>query len=240
MSTKKQTIRHACIESIDENYSYGNYGKFQMIIMNKNGYMNATKLCKDAGKEFFNWKANANSKELIEEASKHLNMPEEQLIISPNVHNNIRGSYIHPLLITQVACWCGPNFALKVSVWIEEWKIYSVANEFAYWDGIKNIRPNKNLDKEKQIQHRLHKKLGGEIEVETNYGDIDLLTDTQLIEIKKYSDWKCAIGQLIAYSKDYPDREKIMYLFDVPNDNIIPKIKILCNDIDIRVKKIDL
>jgi hypothetical protein len=66
-----------------------------------------------------------------------------------------------------------------------------------------------------------------------------LLIDTQLIEIKEYSDWKCAIGQLIAYSMEYPDREKNIYLFDVPEDNIINDIKLVCDMKNIELKKID-
>lgn len=228
------------IRKINDEFSSAIYGDFEIIIRNDNGYINATKLCKMVGKEFFHWKANSVSKELIKELSNHLNISENKLIESPNVDNNLRGSYVHPLLITHIACWCGPNFAIKVGIWIEEWKQHSVINELKYWDGIKNIKPSKKLDKEKQIQLKLQKKLGGDIEVGTDYGDIDLLTDTQLIEIKKYTDWKCAIGQVIAYGADYPDREKIIYLFDVPVDNIVGKIRIICTELDIKVKKIDL
>ena len=248
MSTKKKIAysnssepnTNIRIDKINDDFSYGKFGDFEMVIMNKNKYMNATKLCNNASKKFSNWTENSTSIDIITELAKYLNMDESELI-KKNMSGSYdsRGSYVHPLLITHIACWCGPNFAIKISIWIEEWKKYSIDNELKYWDALKNIQPSKNLDKEKQIQHRLQKKLGGEIEVETDYGDIDLLTDDQLIEIKKYSDWKCAIGQLISYSKDYPDREKIMYLFDVPDDNIIPKIKIICNDIGIKIKKID-
>jgi hypothetical protein len=32
-------------EKINEKYGYGYYGEFKVIIMLKNGYINATKLC---------------------------------------------------------------------------------------------------------------------------------------------------------------------------------------------------
>lgn len=194
-----------------------------------------------ANKKFGSWNENSVSKALIKELSIHLNISENKLIHLTTGGRlcDLRGSYVHPLLITHIACWCGPNFAIKVGIWIEEWKQHSVINELKYWDGIKNIKPSKKLDKEKQIQLKLQKKIGGDIEVGTDYGDINLLTNTQLIEIKKYTDWKCAIGQVIAYGADYPNREKIIYLFDVPADNIVGKIRIICAELDIKVKKID-
>jgi hypothetical protein len=39
-------------EFINENYTYGQYGEFKVIMMVKNHYINATKLCQKYGKEF--------------------------------------------------------------------------------------------------------------------------------------------------------------------------------------------
>jgi hypothetical protein len=41
---------------------------------------------------------------------------------------------------------------------------------------------------EAQILSKMHKKLGGEVEVQTLHGSIDLLTTTELIEIKRIED----------------------------------------------------
>jgi hypothetical protein len=72
---------------------------------------------------------------------------------------------------------------------------------------------------EKEIQQRLKKMFGGEREVHTPVGFIDLLTDTQLYESKRAAQWKGAIGQLLSYSKFYPDRELVLYLFgDLPGN----------------------
>ena len=53
-------------ENITDGYSYGKYDDFNIIIMNSNGYINATKLCTAHGKEFKAWFKNISSKELIE------------------------------------------------------------------------------------------------------------------------------------------------------------------------------
>jgi len=64
-----------------------------------------------------------------------------------------------------------------------------------------------------QIRNRLHKQIGGLKEVSTPAGRIDLLTDTEIIEIKRVSDWKAALGQILVYSAYYPEHQKRLHLF---------------------------
>ncbi len=72
---------------------------------------------------------------------------------------------------------------------------------------------------EKEIQQRMQKMFGGEREVHTPVGFIDLLTDTQLYEAKRAKDFKHALGQLLSYSKFYPNHELVLYLFgDLPSN----------------------
>ena len=210
------------MENINDDYAWAKYGNFKVIIMKKNGYINATKFCSDAieqtgsKKPFRNWKANSNTKELIDAVSKEVDIPGEQLFIN-NMKSDYktRGTYIHPMLITPIANWISPKFAAKVGIWIEEWKNYSEENYFEYYDELANLEASQNSCKEFIVKKILKKKYKGETEVSTAMGDIDLLTDNLLIEIKCYDNWKCALGQLIAYSIEYPDKKKCMYLFDV-------------------------
>jgi len=66
---------------------------------------------------------------------------------------------------------------------------------------------------EQQVRDRLHQTLGGLIEVITALGRIDLLTDTEIIEVKHIKDWKGALGQVIAYGSLYPTHQKRLHLF---------------------------
>lgn len=66
---------------------------------------------------------------------------------------------------------------------------------------------------EKEIQERMQKMFGGQREVHTPVGYIDLLTDTQLIESKRANGWKGALGQVLSYGKFYPNHELVLYLF---------------------------
>jgi hypothetical protein len=87
---------------------------------------------------------------------------------------------------------------------------------------------------EAQIRDRLHQELGGEIEVQTIYGPIDLLTPTDLIEIKKIEDWKEGFGQVMAKCKSFPQHQKRLHLFGT-NDRALRNIKACCKEFEISV-----
>lgn len=72
---------------------------------------------------------------------------------------------------------------------------------------------------EKDIQVKMQQMFGGQREVHTPVGYIDLLTDTQLIESKRANGWKGALGQVLSYGKFYPNHELVLYLFgDFPGN----------------------
>ncbi|KYC34887.1 hypothetical protein WA1_50130 [Scytonema hofmannii PCC 7110] len=79
---------------------------------------------------------------------------------------------------------------------------------------------NRNVasaDVERQIQDRLKHELGGQTEVVTAVGRIDLLTSTEVIEIKEISDWKEALGKVLAYSAFKPEHSKRIHPFGKPD-----------------------
>lgn len=206
----KKNLRNVIFQDIDKEFAYGQYGEFDVIIMKRNGFVNATKLCKDGDKQFKNWLPNKNSLELINKTANTIGIdPSEMIINIVNGKNNIRGTYVHPTLITHIAYWCSSDFAVKVGLWIEAWKKYSKENNDEYWNTIKTMKFDFNNCKEKDIQSKLKHKLNGQIEIPTPFGDIDLLTDTKIIEIKTYENWKHALGQILVYSECYPDKKNV-------------------------------
>lgn len=64
-----------------------------------------------------------------------------------------------------------------------------------------------------QVVQRLQAKLGGQTEIVTAVGRIDLLTETEIIEVKQVSDWKAALGQMLTYSAFFPEHTKRIHLF---------------------------
>jgi hypothetical protein len=218
-------LEHIAFEDINDEYCYGNYGEFKVIMMKKNGYINATKMCQDIAeqsgskKEYRKWHENKSVDELINAVSDELHIPQKELFIIPKVENILRGTYVHPLIITHIAMWCSPLFAVKVSLFIEEWRKIDKLNDSKYWKALSEAKPSCNSMQERKIQLELNKKLNGKTEVETSCGYIDILTDTQIVEIKHISDYKHALGQILMYAEEYPLHKKVIYLFG-KNDNV--------------------
>jgi hypothetical protein len=84
------------------------------------------------------------------------------------------------------------------------------------------------------IGHRLQAQLGGKAEAYTRWGLIDLLTETELIEVKIVKNWKDAIGHLIAKSRKYPNHQKRLHLFGY-EEPCLEHIEDVCRDCEIRV-----
>lgn len=90
---------------------------------------------------------------------------------------------------------------------------------------------------EARVRDRLHAELGGLKEVSTLAGLIDLLTDTEVIEVKRLPDWKGALGQVMAYSGFYPSHQKRIHLFsDKPIEaDSVPHILEICSTLGVVV-----
>lgn len=243
--SKKYTNKNIVFKKINDEYYWGIYGDSK-VIMNSNGYINVTKICNEVTtkngkkKEFKHWKTTSEAKDVLCEISKITNISESKLLIKElkSIENIVRGTYAHPMLVTHIASWISPKFSIKVSHWIEEWKKYSSDNNFMYYQELCNLKPSQCSMKEKKIQTKLQKKYDGEIEVKTKSGNIDLLTDKYLIEIKDYQNWKHAVGQLMVYSMYHTNKKKCMYLFNVENNNT-KEIKKICKIYDIVLKIYD-
>ena len=141
-------------EHINEKYAYGAYGDFKVIMMKKNSYINATKLCSEHNKLFKNWSRNLLNNELINEVKKEINHSNLSMAHKGAVEKNgdidtnneeiepivtikggnkklqlITGTYVHPLLIPHIASWISPVFAIKVSKIVNEFLITEYKNK---------------------------------------------------------------------------------------------------------------
>ena len=57
-------LSQVTFEQIKDNFWYGLYGEFRVIIDKSDGYVNATKLCSSGGKQFYQWTRNEASQRL--------------------------------------------------------------------------------------------------------------------------------------------------------------------------------
>lgn len=67
--------------------------------------------------------------------------------------------------------------------------------------------------RERDIAQALAEREGGQCEVRTPAGNIDVLTQKYVYEVKTARQWKAALGQVLAYARAYPERKPRLYLF---------------------------
>lgn len=116
MPTSIDSLKNIIYEDINDEYGRGKYGDFDIIIMKKNTYINATKLCKEGGKRFSNWSRLDHSKEFMDTLNGLLRSEQAIAIkINDTSENELRGTYVHQDLIPHIASWVSPMFAIAVS-----------------------------------------------------------------------------------------------------------------------------
>ena len=117
--TTVNSIMEIATDDINDDYCWGNYGNFKVIIMKKNGYINATKIVSDAceDKKFNDWASGEDAIELIEAVAEFARIPVDEIMITITGGNDstIRGTYAHPGLIPNIASWASPEFAIKMT-----------------------------------------------------------------------------------------------------------------------------
>ena len=118
-------IRSIIYEDIDNDFSWGQYFEFKVIIMKRNGFINATKLCQNdgSGKKFKEWPRNKSSQELVAELEASPDSPGKSLIKIVTGPNLTRGTYAHSLLISTIAMWASSKFGLKVNRIVKDFSI---------------------------------------------------------------------------------------------------------------------
>jgi len=207
------------------------------------GYINATTLCKACNKKFKEWNRLKQSKEIVIHLSEELNIPIQ--CTNPNINENFRnivlvviinngpinkrGTWVHPDVAIAIACWISPKFFSKVCRWVGEWKKTSKTNLEIFEKELETIEGSFVDQQEREIRDQMAEMLNGEIEVENIFGFIDIVTETEIIEIKKGNCWKHGLGQLLAYSADIKmkNKQKRLHLFDIKDLDLVSIEKIL-------------
>ncbi|RUS93790.1 hypothetical protein DSM106972_095490 [Dulcicalothrix desertica PCC 7102] len=152
-------------------------------------------------------------------------------------------SQIGVLMYIKLADSYGNGARIKASKIAEELKITKravnsaievLASKGLLPDWYKNYLTSKN-NIEMTIRDRMKEELGGAVEVVTAVGRIDLLTTTEIIEIKEINDWKEALGKLLAYSSFFPEHNKRIHLFGRLDLSKLATAQATCKEFDITV-----
>ena len=94
-------MQQIIFDYINNDYAYSKYENYTVIMMISNRYINATKLCKQYGKEFKNWIRNESIKQVIEEVEKEINN-KSFIIKTGDINELLRGTYVHEKLMNPI------------------------------------------------------------------------------------------------------------------------------------------
>jgi hypothetical protein len=96
-------------------------------------------------------------------------------------------------------------------------------------------RITRGLRKESDYSDLLAKQLDGKREVKTLAGNIDILTNSEVIEVKNIKAWKHALGQVIVYGNYYPSHKKRIHLYGETQESFLDMIRSHCKKLNILV-----
>jgi hypothetical protein len=88
----------------------------------KDGYVNATAMCKAAGRPWSRYWEARPSKEFATALSTDLDIPITELIqsVSGGIPET-QGTWVHPQVAIHLAQWLSPQFAVQLTQWVFEW-----------------------------------------------------------------------------------------------------------------------
>lgn len=83
----------------------------------KDGYVNATAMCKAGGKQWAQFVQNKETQEYLAALSAKVGIPTNDLFQSVSGV----GTWVHPQLAIRLAMWISGDFAVQVTDWVYEW-----------------------------------------------------------------------------------------------------------------------
>jgi hypothetical protein len=88
----------------------------------RDGYVNATAMCKAAGKLFGDYARLKTTDPFQEELSAVMGIPITELVQSFRGGSPaLQGTWVHPQVAIHLAQWLSPKFAVMVSQWVVDW-----------------------------------------------------------------------------------------------------------------------
>lgn len=89
----------------------------------KDGYINATAMCKAANKNWFDYRRQRSVDPFLDVLGTEAGIPASELIQSLKGGSDLslQGTWVHPRVAIHLAQWLSPEFAVKVSGWVFAW-----------------------------------------------------------------------------------------------------------------------
>ena len=88
----------------------------------EDGYINATAMCKAAGKLIADYARLTSTKEFMAELQSDMGIPISELMQQvKGGEPHLQGTWVHPQVAIHLAQWLSPKFAVQVTKWVHEW-----------------------------------------------------------------------------------------------------------------------
>lgn len=91
-------------------------------LRSRDGYVNATAMCKASGKDWFDYSRIGSTKDFLAELEAETGIPGSQLVQSVKGGNPaLQGTWVHPQVAIHLAQWASAKFAVRVTQWVYDW-----------------------------------------------------------------------------------------------------------------------
>ena len=89
----------------------------------QDGYINATRLCEQAGKWFGNYRRNAQTQAFLQALSIDMRISISNLVqvIQGRGDKVEQGTWVHPQVAIHLGQWLSPEFSVQVTKWVFDW-----------------------------------------------------------------------------------------------------------------------
>lgn len=108
-------------EPIDDDYAWGEFGDFRVIVAVADGYVNGTHLAEETGEELDEWLEEETTAAYLEMVADNAGVPVEEVTRKVELADELRGTYVHPDLVIHLAQWCSPAYAVKVTEIVQDY-----------------------------------------------------------------------------------------------------------------------
>jgi len=86
---------------------------------------------------------------------------------------------------------------------------------------------------ELSYQEKLCEAVGGTMEVPVKAGRIDILSPTEIIEVKDIRQWKSAVGQVLIYQLEFPSHQARVHLYGKASTEHMAMIVAYCSRLNV-------
>jgi hypothetical protein len=88
----------------------------------EDGYINATALCQNAGKQIGSYLRNTTTDAFLKELEADMQISITELVqIQRGGEPHLQGTWVHPQVAIHLSQWLSPKFAVQVSRWVNDW-----------------------------------------------------------------------------------------------------------------------